>query len=210
MTTGTDTCTLTDAEILHLLRTLAPGIPPGLEQPPFPPDTLTPPPWAAHPPTTHPGRWLALAGGLGLLALWGIAHGGHPPAGGPAADPTWGPGAVYGAGGPPTATAPPVPPPLIPPFTAPARPSATPTQPPLPSAPPPVMPILVPPTVTPGRAAAPVARPRPRAPAPPPPLPPPRPTAVLTPVGGKGHWGNDWSDSIFARSATIGTPTPAP
>src|SRR5689334_9739836 len=61
-----DTDSLSDAEILHLLRTQAPGIPPSLDHPPLPPDTLTPPPWAACAPTTHLGRWIALAGGLGM------------------------------------------------------------------------------------------------------------------------------------------------
>jgi hypothetical protein len=46
MTPTVDTSPLSDAEILHLLRTLAPGIPPGLDQPPLPPAALTAPPWA--------------------------------------------------------------------------------------------------------------------------------------------------------------------
>jgi hypothetical protein len=29
-------------------------------------------------------------------------------------------------------------------------------------------------------------------------------------VGGSGDWGNDWSGSIFDRSATIKAPTPGP
>jgi hypothetical protein len=79
MTPSADTSTLTDAEILHLLRTLAPGIPPGLDQPPLPPDTLPTPPWLAHPPVARLGRWIVLAGGLGLLALWWIARGNGAP-----------------------------------------------------------------------------------------------------------------------------------
>jgi hypothetical protein len=39
---------------------------------------------------------------------------------------------------------------------------------------------------------------------------PPATVAVATPVGGSGSWGNDWSGSLFDRSATIGAPTPAP
>lgn len=43
MTMPTNTCTLSDAEILHLPHTLAPGIPPGLDHPPLSPDTFTAP-----------------------------------------------------------------------------------------------------------------------------------------------------------------------
>jgi hypothetical protein len=206
MTLSADTATLSDAEILHLLRTLAPGIPPGLDHPPLPPDTLTPPPWPAHPPTAHPGHWIALAGGLGLLALWGIARGGSPPITNPAIYPTLAPGAVYAAGVPAMATISPLPT-LAPTLAATAFPSATPT---LPPAPPTDVPTMVPPTAMPVRAAVPVYRPKPPTAMSVPVLPPPAPTTQPSPVGGSGDWGNDWSGSIFDRSATIKAPTPAP
>jgi hypothetical protein len=70
-----DTRPLSDTEILYLLQTLAPGVPPGLDQPPLPPDTLTPPPWAATSRAVHLGPWIALIGGLGILILWGLRAG---------------------------------------------------------------------------------------------------------------------------------------
>jgi hypothetical protein len=215
-----DTGTLSDAEILHLLRTRAPGVPPGLDHPPLPPDTLTSPPWAAHPPTAHLGRWIALAGGLGMLILWGLVHGRSDGAAPVrlAAYPTLAPGEVYVASAPATATVPASPTmPLLAPSPAP------PTNPPtLPLALPPTVatippPTLPPPSVTPVPVVAPpMQRPRPRPTTPPrpptpaPPSVPTPPTAPPPPAGGSGGWGNDWSGSIFDRSSTIGAPTPAP
>src|SRR3954451_16168163 len=97
MTPSIDTSPLSDAEILHLLRTLAPGVPPGLDQPPLPPASLTAPPWVTGRPAHHPLRWLTLAAGsLGLLILWGLTHGGGPtPPSAPAAFATPAPGVVY-------------------------------------------------------------------------------------------------------------------
>src|SRR3954451_21598535 len=99
MTPSIDTSPLSDAEILHLLRTLAPGIPPGLDQPPLPPAALTAPPWVAGARAQSPLRWLTLAAGsLGLLLLWGLTHGGgRVPPSAPAAFATPAPGAVYWA-----------------------------------------------------------------------------------------------------------------
>src|SRR5206468_12657249 len=97
MTPSVDTSPLSDAELLHLLRTLAPGVPPGLDQPPLPPASLTTPPWVAGRPAHSPLRWLTLAAGsLGLLLLWGLTRGGgsHLPPSAPAAFPSPAPGAV--------------------------------------------------------------------------------------------------------------------
>src|SRR5215217_960098 len=106
MISSVDTSPLSDAEILHLLRTLAPGIPPGLDQPPLPPASLTAPPWVAGPPARSPLRWLTLAAGsLGLLLLWGLTHGaGSTPPPAPAAFGTPAPGVVYWARAAATAT----------------------------------------------------------------------------------------------------------
>src|SRR3954447_20359126 len=106
MTPSIDTSPLSDAEILHLLRTLAPGVPPGLDQPPSPPAALTAPPWVVGRPARSPLRWLTLAAGsLGLLLLWGLTRGGGsnvPQA--PTAFATPAPGAVYWARAAATAT----------------------------------------------------------------------------------------------------------
>jgi hypothetical protein len=233
MTPNVDTSPLSDAEILHLLRTLAPGVPPGLDQPPLPPASLTAPPWVAGRPARSSLRWLTLAAGsLGLLLFWGLTRSsgtGLPPSA-PAAFVTPAPGAVYWARAERMATLVPTLPPVLPSWT-PAPPPLVPTAvltvlPPTlpPPALPPVLPTAVPPTL---ELPSPTPAPRRVVPAPPaalPPtattmpttLPPPTDTPSLPaelpappPVaGGSGAWGNDWSGSIYNRSATIGAPTP--
>jgi hypothetical protein len=230
MTPSADTSPLSDAEILHLLRTLAPGIPPGLDQPPLPPASLTTPPWVVGPRARSPLRWLTLAAGiLGLLILWGLTHGGgnHRPVPAPAAFAPPVPGAVYWARAAATATPLPTLVAVLPAWT-PAPPALT--QPALPTAipptlPPPTLPPVLP-TAVPPPLPRPTATPVPRrvvvpAPAAIPPTatamppiaaptdaPPPPPPATPSVAGGSGAWGNDWSGSIFDRSATIGAPTP--
>jgi hypothetical protein len=226
MTPTVDTSPLSDAEILHLLRTLAPGVPPGLDQPPLPPASLTAPPWVTGQPARAPLRWLTLAAGsLGLLILWGLTHGGGNklPIAAPAAFATPAPGVVYWARAEATATVTLEPPPVLPSWT-PVPLALVPTTAPtaVPPTLPPVIPTAIPPTLPPA-PATPVPRrvvvPAPPAAIPPtaPPMPPtasataapPPPPAVTPPVaGGSGAWGNDWSGSIFDRSATIGAPTP--
>jgi hypothetical protein len=235
MTPTLDTSPLSDAEILHLLRTLAPGVPPGLDQPPLPPASLTAPPWVAGRPARAPLRWLTLAAGsLGLLLLWGLTHSGGrhlaPPA--PTAFATPAPGAVYWARAEATATAVSALPPVLPAWTPTPLalvPTIAPTALPPPLPPPTVPPVLPttvppplpPPTATPVGASAPPPAPRAVEPAAPPaPVPPatrpatptavpPTPLPVTPPsAGGSGAWGNDWSGSIFDRSATIGAPPP--
>ena len=39
--------------------------------------------------------------------------------------------------------------------------------------------------------------------------PPPAPPTAIQPMSGSGPWGNDWSDTISRRAATIGRPTPS-
>src|SRR4051812_19003659 len=154
MTPSVDTSPLSDAEILHLLRTLAPGVPPGLDQPPLPPASLTTPPWVAGRPTRSPLRWLTLAAGsLGLLLLWVLTRGsgGNLPPSAPAAFTTPAPGAVSGARAAPTAPRAPALPPVLPAWTAtpPALvPTAVPTAIP-PTLPPPTLPPVLPTAVPP-------------------------------------------------------------
>src|SRR5690348_17108645 len=117
MTPTLDTSPLSDAEILHLLRTLAPGVPPGLDQPPLPPASLTTPPWVGRRPARSPLRWLTLAAGsLGLLLLWGLTRGSgsNLPPSVPATFATPAPGAVYWARAEITATTTPALPPVLP------------------------------------------------------------------------------------------------
>jgi hypothetical protein len=235
MTPTVDTSPLSDAEILHLLRTLAPGVPPGLDQPPLPPASLTTPPWVVGPRARSPLRALVLAAGsLGLLILWGLTHGARPtPPAAPATFATPAPAAVYWARAAATATSVSALPPVLPAWT-PAPPSLTPTAlltaipstlppPTLPPVLPTAVPPLPPPTATPVEVRVPPPAPPPvEQLAPPPPAPtatfprpatriPPTPVPVTPPTtGGSGAWGNDWSGSIFDRSATIGAPAPAP
>src|SRR5690242_14009515 len=163
MTLSVDTSPLSDAEILHLLRTLAPGVPPGLDQPPLPPASLTAPPWVAGRPARSPLRWLTLAAGsLGLLLLWGLTRGsgaGQLPSA-PAAFATPAPGAVYWARAASTVTRTPALPPVLPSWTPvsptlvpPALPTAIPS-----TLPPPTLPEMLP-TAVPPTLPAPTATP---------------------------------------------------
>jgi hypothetical protein len=228
MTPTVDTSPLSDAEILHLLRALAPGVPPGLDQPPLPPASLTAPPWVTGRPAHRPIRWLSLAAGsLGLLILWGLMYGGgnNRPMMAPGALATPAPGVVYWTRAEATAPVTPEPPPVLPSWTPTPLaliPTTAPTT--IPPTLPSVLPTAVPPTLPPATATPvlrrvvvpappavpPTATAVPPTPPPPPAMPvPPTPVPVTPPVaGGSGDWGNDWSGSIFDRSATIGAPTP--
>lgn len=201
------TLPLSEAQILHLLLTSGPGVPPALEYPPTPPD----PPSIMSLPRTHQiTARRAVTGLLGLgLTIGLLVPAFHPTAPAPyyAVVPT-----VEAA---PAATATSIEtflaatsmPAITPTLTTTSTPSVTapPPMPPpatatevviltMPPAPPRL--VYVPPTATPAPPPSATAAP----------LPPPVPTNAA----GSGEWGNDWSNSIFDRSATIGAPTPAP
>ena len=201
------TLPLSEAQILHLLLTSGPGVPPALEYPPAPPDS----PSIMSLPRTHQiTARRAVTGLLGLgLTIGLLVPIFHPTAPAPyyAVVPTVEIAPAATATTPATFLAATSTPTITPTLTATSTPSATPP----PTLPPPATATEV---VIPTMPPAPPRRvyvPSTATPAPPPlptaaPLPPPMPTNAA----GSGEWGNDWSGSIFDRSATIGAPTPTP
>jgi hypothetical protein len=196
------TLPLSEAQILHLLVTSGPGVPPALEYPPTPPD----PPNSMSPPWTRqlPAR-RAVVGLIGLgLAMGLLVPAFHraDPAPTNAVIPT----VQMAARATPTAPVPPaisIPTSTITPTaTSTPSPTVSPTLPPTATA----TEVMIPPPPAPRPVQQPVYVPP--APAPLPPTAPPLP--VPTNAAGSGDWGNDWSTSIYERSGTIGAPTPSP